>query len=66
MSKIFWAMDDMYYIVSDGSIMGIDDFISYGYFLKETITSFRFTEWFCEVDFSSPEAFNYIKEILGT
>ena len=57
-------MEDMYYIVSDGCIMEMESFISYVYYLKRTITPFSFTEWFCEDGFSSPDAFNYIKEIL--
>jgi len=44
--------------------MEMESFISYVYYLKRTITPFSFTEWFCENDFSAPDAFNYINEIL--
>ncbi len=57
-------MEDMYYIVSDGSLMDIESFISYVYCLKRVIASFSFTEWFCEDDFSDKEAYNYLKNLF--
>lgn len=57
-------MEDIYYIVSDGSVMEMESFIGYVYYLQRTMASFSFTDWFCEDDFSSADAFNYVKEIF--
>lgn len=57
-------MKDYYYKVSDGNNMDFEDFLTYIIFLKQEYGDFVFDNWFCEDDFSSPDAFNYIKEIL--
>lgn len=57
-------MQDYYYKVSDSSNMDFEDFLSYIIFIKQEYVDFVFDNWFCEDDFPSPDAFNYIKEIL--
>jgi hypothetical protein len=56
-------MEKYFYKVSDGSIMNLEDFLSYIVFLKTYNVDFVFDEWFSESDFSSVEAYNFIKKI---
>ncbi len=53
-------MEEFYYLVSDGSEMDTESFISY--ILYEGLIKEAFT--FCESDFSCPEAYNYFKNLF--
>lgn len=57
-------MEKFYYVTSDGSNMEIDDFLAYVNWLEEEEIQFAFEAWFDENDFSSPEAYAFVKEIL--
>ncbi|MDR1370300.1 MAG: hypothetical protein LBJ72_09300 [Dysgonamonadaceae bacterium] len=56
---------DYYFVSGDGSIMDLEDFLSYIGFLKTYNVDFVFDEWFSKEDFSTEEAYNLIKKMVS-